>query len=192
MGYELYTQLINEAVAALKNSVDGQDAGGETVVDPLAALEPLPAFDLPAVALLPESYIRDQAQRLYFYQRMMTARELSALGEVQAEVEDRYGQPPTEVKAAFSVMAQRVRAKKLDVDKIDGKAGRLAVTFKSRADISPRVFSIVGKINRDAYLTREAFIWPYSGDPIGAAERMFDAFDRAIDQMAADRTALGV
>ncbi|MHB8634999.1 MAG: transcription-repair coupling factor [Fimbriimonadaceae bacterium] len=193
VGYELYTQLINEAVASLKNSVDAP-AGtqGETVVDPLAALEPLPPFDLPAVALLPESYIKDQAQRLYFYQRMMTCRELVALGEVQAEVEDRYGRPPSEVRAAFSVMAQRVRAKKLDVDKIDGKAGRLVVTFKARSDISPRVFSMVGRINRDAYLTRESFIWPYSGDPIAAAERLFDAFESSMAQMDADRAALGV
>lgn len=193
VGYELYTQLINEAVAALKNSVDAP-AGSSTdqVADPLASLEPLPAFDLPAVALIPEGYIRDQAQRLYFYQRMMTARSLAALGEVQAEVEDRYGTTPNEVKSAFLVMAQRIRAQAIDVDKIDGKGGRLSVTFKSRADISPRVFSIVGKINRDAYLTREAFIWPYSGDPIAAAERMFDAFEKAMAQMEADRSALGV
>jgi len=191
VGYELYTQLINEAVAALKNSVDAP-AGteGETVADPLAAMEPLPTFDLPAVALIPETYIKDQSQRLYFYQRMMTCRELPALGEVQAEVEDRYGPLPVEVRAAFSVMAQRVRAQALGVDKIDGKAGRLSMTFKSRAEISPRVFSLVGRINRDAYLTRESFIWPFSGDPITAAERMFDAFESALAQMEADRAAL--
>jgi len=178
-------------VAALKNSVDAP-AGteGETVADPLAAMEPLPTFDLPAVALIPETYIKDQSQRLYFYQRMMTCRELPALGEVQAEVEDRYGPLPVEVRAAFSVMAQRVRAQALGVDKIDGKAGRLSMTFKSRAEISPRVFSLVGRINRDAYLTRESFIWPFSGDPITAAERMFDAFESALAQMEADRAAL--
>ena len=102
------------------------------MVDPLAALEPLPALDLPAVALIPEGYIKDQAQRLYYYQRLMSAREVETLGGVQGEIEDRYGKLPPEVQAAISVMVQRVRAKALDIDKIDGKGGRLSVTFKSR------------------------------------------------------------
>ncbi len=193
VGYELYTQLINEAVAALKNSVDAPaGATGDSVVDPLAALEPLPAFDLPAVALIPEGYIKDQAQRLYYYQRMMSAREVDALGAVQGEIEDRYGKLPDEVRAALMVMIQRVRAKALDIDKIDGKGGRLSVTFKSRADISPRVFSLVGKVNREAYITRDSYIWPYAGDPISAAERMLNAFEASIKQMEDDRAALGV
>jgi transcription-repair coupling factor (superfamily II helicase) len=107
VGYELFTQLINEAVLILKSSVDGETpSAADEARDPLESLTPLPQFEVPVVALLPDSYIKDQAQRLFYYQRMMSAREEKTLGEVQAEVEDRYGHPPEPVRNAFAIMAQ--------------------------------------------------------------------------------------
>ncbi|MBC8065779.1 MAG: transcription-repair coupling factor, partial [Chlorobia bacterium] len=160
IGYELYTQLINEAVAMLKASVDGDPiptAEGEHMED----LTPLPTFDLPLVALIPNGYIKDAAQRLYYYQRLMSARSENSLGEVQSEVEDRYGHPPEQVTNAFAVMGQRLRAREVGISKLEAAQGRLNVQFVDRTAISPRVFSILGKKQRDAYITRDALIWPY-------------------------------
>jgi len=190
VGYELYTQMINEAVAHLKTSVDGDLPSAVDVRDPIEDLEPLPAFEVPATALLPDSYIKDQAQRLYYYQQMMSARTEARLGEVQAEVEDRYGRPTTEVTNAFRIMALRVRAKELGFEKLDARQGRIAVSFKNRTDISPRVFSILGNRNRECYLTRESFIWPYKGDSIAAIERMSNAYEAAVAEVQRDRAEM--
>lgn len=192
VGYELYTQLINEAVAQLKNTVDGGTAAGDNgeVKDPLAALEALPAFEVPIVALIPEGYIRDQSQRLYYYQRMMSSRDTEVLGEVQAEVEDRYGHPTPEVRNAFAIMALRLRARELGFDKLDARQGRLAVTFKDKSAVPPMVFSVLAKRNREAYVTREQYIWPYSGDPIAAIDRMMSEFERALEQVDSARASL--
>ena len=184
VGYELYTQLIQEAVASLKDSVDGVPASmREEVADPLASLEPLPQFDLPVDARLPDTYIKDQAQRLYYYQRMMSARDEITLGLVQGEVEDRYGKPTDEVRNAFTVMSLRVRAKALGLDKVEARGGRLNVNFVDKTSVPTRAFSLLAKVNRDMYMTREAMIWPYSGPPLRAVESMMDAFVNVLDEV---------
>ena len=191
VGYELYTQLINEAVVALKNSVDA-DSGDQArqPSDPLEGLAPLPAFDLPVVALLPDSYIRDQAQRLYYYQRMMSARKAEVLSQVESEVEDRYGKFPEPVANAFSVMSFRIEAAQLGIDKINAKQGRLAISFKSRAEVSPRVYTILGKRNRECYLTREALIWPYHGNPVDGVAYFLNEFRESASQVDSERAEL--
>ena len=154
IGYELYTQLINEAVAALKNSVDGQPMDPDSVLDPLDSLEPLPSFEVPVIAMLPEGYIKDQSQRLYYYQRMMSCRNEVDLGETQAEVEDRYGRAPLEVSQAFAIMSQRIAAKKLGIEKLDARQGRIAATFKEFENISPRLWTLLQKRKRDVTTVR--------------------------------------
>lgn len=192
VGYELYTQLINEAVAALKDAVDGKPTKNLESRDPLASLEPLPTMDFPVVALIPDTYIQDQAQRLYFYQKMMSSRDLEMLGEVRSEIEDRYGHFPEAVANAFAIMHLRILAEKHGVLKMDGKEGRLAVTFKDRGAVPPRVFSILGRMKRDAYLTRDVFVWPFQTDPIRACESLFDSLDAAYAEYQAAREELGV
>ncbi len=190
IGYELYTQMINEAVVALKNTVDGEpisDASG----DVLTPADPLPTFEIPVVAMLPEGYIPEQAQRLYYYQSMMSCRTLDKLGEVQGEIEDRYGRSPLEVSQAFAIMEHRIRAAKFGIEKIDGRNGRLAITFKSDAGHSPRVFTLLSKRNREAYMTREAFIWPYNSGAIPAVETFLNLMETVLSEIDEQRAQLG-
>lgn len=191
VGYELYTQLINEAVQTLKNSVDGE-LPDDQIKDPLASLTPLPAFEIPVEALIPDGYIKDQAQRLFYYQSMMSARDQTALGEVQSEVEDRYGKLPEPVRAAFAVMSLRLRGKDLDISKLDAKGGRISVNFNDKALIPPRVWSLLSKQNRDCYVTREAFIWPFAGHSLLAVEGLIDKFEEAISRVARERAEMPV
>jgi transcription-repair coupling factor (superfamily II helicase) len=158
--------------------------------DPLASLEQLPAFEVPVVALIPDTYIKDQSQRLYYYQTMMSARDEKALGEVQADVEDRYGHPPVEVRQAFAIMSLRMRARDIGLEKLDARQGRLSIVFKKAQDVPPRVFSILSKRKRDAYLTREQYVWPFTGDPIRAIEAFLTEFERATREYEEARAAL--
>src|SRR5206468_1223602 len=114
--------------------------------------------EIPVLALLPDTYVKDQSQRLYYYQKMMSSRDEATLGEVQAEVEDRYGHQPPEVKRAFTIMSQRIRAKALSIEKLDARQGRLSIVFRRREEIPPRVFTILARKNREAYLARDNYI----------------------------------
>ncbi|CAN5607251.1 transcription-repair coupling factor [soil metagenome] len=191
VGYELYTQLIQEAVTQLKNTVDGAPAtDADDVLDPLESLTPLPAFEVPVIALLPEAYIKDQSQRLYYYQRMMSARDEIILGAVEAEVEDRYGRPPKEVANAFAIMSLRIRAKRLGWDKVDARNAEIRIVFRHRDGYNPRVFNLLAKRNRDMKLTRDYLLWPYEGAPIRAVESLIDQFSRAMEEVDSDRGTL--
>jgi transcription-repair coupling factor (superfamily II helicase) len=192
VGYELYTQLINEAVASLKTGVDGQPITSDTARDPLEALTPLPSFEIPVIAMLPESYIKEQAQRLFYYQQMMSSRDQTRLGEVQTEIEDRYGKPPSPVSNAFAVMSLRIRGKKLGVDKVDARQGRVALTFKNLEDVPPRLFVLLPKTLQGSHNTRDAFIFNFTGDPILAVEALLNAIEKCSRQIEESRAALSV
>jgi transcription-repair coupling factor (superfamily II helicase) len=189
VGYELYTQLIQDAVAQLKNSVDGQSSPGLSSTEAVN-LEPLPIVDLPVVAMLPDTYVQDQAQRLYYYQRLMSVRDSLSLAAVQAEIEDRYGRPPRPVQNVFQVLEIRIRAKHFSIEKIDGREGRLHVCFRAGVSHGARVFTLMNRANSKAHVGAGGYYWPYEGYAIRATEEFLSALESAIDQVAIARAAL--
>ena len=64
--------------------------------------------------------------------------------------------------------------------------------FRRDAEVSPRVFTMLGRHNRDAYVNKEAFIWPYSGAPIPAIDRLLKAMEHSMAEIERHREALGV
>ena len=142
------------------------------------------------IAFIPDTFIKDQSQRLYYYQKMMSARDQVGLGEVQSEVEDRYGHPPLEVSQAFAIMSLRIQARGLGIEKLDANGGRISIVFKKAQDVPPRVFSILARKKRDAYLTRDSYIWPFSGAAIPAIDSFMHEFGLAHEQYLAAKAAL--
>lgn len=193
VGFELYSQLINEAVAILKNTVDGPE---ESTIDgsrhASLSLEPLPVFEIVVPALIPEDFIRDQAQRLYYYQRMMSCRDEKELSQVQDEVADRYGRLPTEVKNAFSVMNLRIRGRTLGIEKLQSDGGRIEVEFLDWAETSMRYFSLLTQFNKNCYYARGKFTWPFAGLPMNAVVTMISGMEESSEKLQADRAALNV
>jgi transcription-repair coupling factor (superfamily II helicase) len=189
VGYELYTSLIEEAVKALKEGVDGTLAA-EGPEDVLARLEPLPTIELPVVALIPDGYIREQAQRLYYYQRMMGCRNVAELLEVSGEIEDRYGHPPDPVKAAFEVMRMRMVCRDHNIEKVDARDGRLVIGFRDRTKVPPRAISILGNKNRETYVSGSNLVWPYRIPPIQALDRFLELYRDALAQVEEERSML--
>src|SRR5207244_6202378 len=82
VGFDLYTQLMEEAVAQLR---------GEEVRQELE-----PDVQLPIPALLPEEYVPDVQQRLFFYKRLASASTEEALYDAQGEMRDQCGGPPAD------------------------------------------------------------------------------------------------
>ncbi|MBS1707352.1 MAG: hypothetical protein JSS65_01380, partial [Armatimonadetes bacterium] len=189
VGYDLYTQLIESEVQFLKTYADGDPA--DALLDPLAGLEPLPSFDLPVRALIPEAYIDDQGQRLFYYRQLMSCRDGVQLEATREEMEDRYGHMPPEVFTAVRIMRLRLEARPLKIDKVDGNQGRIAVTFRGGPP-HPRQVSLVQQGRREAYLSQDRLIWPFEGDPVVAAEAMMSAWREAGEKLEEQRAALGV
>ncbi len=108
VGFELYTQLLDEAVRELKGEAPREE------IDPDVQL-PVPAF-------IPDPYMPDVHQRLYFYKRFAQASTDEELEELRAEIVDRCGDPPDEVDALFEVMKVKVRLRALRIRALETRA----------------------------------------------------------------------
>ncbi|MBI4287822.1 MAG: transcription-repair coupling factor [Chloroflexi bacterium] len=91
VGFDLYCQMLAEAVQELKVKLRGE------VPRPTPHLAP-PNIDLPLPAHIPTDYIEDVASRLAFYHRLTKADSTQEVEDIARELEDRFGPPPEEVK----------------------------------------------------------------------------------------------
>ncbi|MFP5257217.1 MAG: transcription-repair coupling factor [Acidimicrobiia bacterium] len=93
VGYDLYCQMVTEAVAELK---------GEPVKEPAEI-----KLDLPLAANLPTAYVAKEELRLEAYRRLAAVTADAEVDDIRAEWEDRYGPPPPEAEALLQVARLR-------------------------------------------------------------------------------------
>jgi transcription-repair coupling factor (superfamily II helicase) len=123
VGFDLYTQLLDEAVRELKGEPPREE------VDPDVLL--------PVPAIIPDGYMPDVHQRLYFYKRFAQAATDEELEEVRAEIVDRCGDAPEEVDSLCEVMAVKVRLRALGIRALEAGPGRLVFTLGETAALDP-------------------------------------------------------
>jgi transcription-repair coupling factor (superfamily II helicase) len=134
VGFELYSQLLEEAVRELKGEPKAEE------IDPDVQL-PLPAF-------IPDPYMPDVHQRLYFYKRFAQAGSDEEIDEVRAEIVDRFGDTPHEVDALCELMRVKARLRDLRIRGLEVGPGRLVFTLGDRAALDP--FQLAKKVTASA------------------------------------------
>ncbi len=112
VGYELYAQMIQEAVAKLKGEEKQSDFSEIKL-----------HWSLPAN--LPEQWIPSMNQRLDAYKQLAAAKAEDELWQLQNDLEDRFGPPPGEATRLLHAMQARLWAAKLGVKQLVLEAGRL-------------------------------------------------------------------
>src|SRR5690606_35533823 len=101
VGYDLYCQLVTEAVAEMK---------GEPVQQP-AELK----LDVPTDAYLPNDYVAKEEQRLEAYRRLAGVTTQAEVDDIRAEWEDRYGPLPKPAEALLMVGRLRAECHRLGI-----------------------------------------------------------------------------
>ncbi|MCY3655405.1 MAG: transcription-repair coupling factor [Chloroflexi bacterium] len=101
VGFDLYTQMLAEAVAEQRAAHDGE---------PAAAPPPPVSVDLPVTAYIPEPYMEDIEARVALYQRIAGLRSVDAAAELRAEIEDRFGAPPPPLEQLLALVRIRLAA----------------------------------------------------------------------------------
>ena len=89
VGYDLYCQMVNEAVAEMK---------GEEVRPPAEV-----KLDVPVDAHLPKDYVGKEELRLEAYRRLAAVTTHAEVDDIRAEWEDRYGPVPEPAAALLGV-----------------------------------------------------------------------------------------
>ncbi|MBK6664325.1 MAG: transcription-repair coupling factor, partial [Thermoflexaceae bacterium] len=111
VGFDMYSKLLAEAVAALKAARPGAVQGPE----PLA---PPPAVDLPLSAHIPEAFVEDIHARLALYQRIAQIESADGVAAMQAELKDRFGEVPPSVENLLYVSLVKSVARRAKVESI--------------------------------------------------------------------------
>ncbi|UQZ90032.1 transcription-repair coupling factor [Deltaproteobacteria bacterium Smac51] len=115
VGYEMYTQLMEQAISELK---------GQTYEE---EWEPEVAMSVPAY--LPEAYAPDTESRLVMYRRLSSAKTPQDIAALREEMLDRFGQPPDEAENLINLMEIKIMLKKAGVHRLESGAGGLTLTF---------------------------------------------------------------
>ena len=97
VGFDLYIRLVGEAVADFRGEAEEKAAEMK--------------IELPVNAHLPHDYVPGERLRLEAYRKLASALTNEAIDEVLAELVDRYGEPPQEVKNLIDVARFRVDAR---------------------------------------------------------------------------------
>jgi transcription-repair coupling factor (superfamily II helicase) len=104
VGYDLYCQMVNEAVAELK----GEDAREPAEIK----------VELPLDAHLPKDYIVKDEPRLEAYRRLATVASVAEVEDVRAEWVDRYGPVPVPAEALLEVARLRAECVRTGVREV--------------------------------------------------------------------------
>jgi transcription-repair coupling factor (superfamily II helicase) len=105
VGYDLYCQMVTEAVSEMKG-------------------EPLPhqpseiKLDVPTDAFLPADYVAKEELRLEAYRRLADVTEPDQVDDIRAEWKDRYGPLPEPAEALLQVGYLRAECNRLGLDDI--------------------------------------------------------------------------
>jgi transcription-repair coupling factor (superfamily II helicase) len=113
VGFELYVELLNEAVAELS----GQRR---------AAARPV-RVDARVDAYVPASYIGSEALKIDLHRRLALADDEDELRELRASVEDRYGELPAPVENLFAIQEAKLKLAQLGADYLVFRGGRMTV-----------------------------------------------------------------
>lgn len=121
VGFELYQSMLEEAVAAMK--------GGDLEE---AADKWSPEIQLGMSILIPETYVTDLQLRLGLYRRLATLEKRADIDAFAAELVDRFGEMPEEVRHLLDVMEVKGLCRAAGISKIDaGSKGAVITLYRN-------------------------------------------------------------
>jgi transcription-repair coupling factor (superfamily II helicase) len=119
VGFELYCQMIDEAVGELAAAQDGDSAGEDR--------EPV-RVDVPVDAYLPASYVPFEAAKIDIHRRIAGARAGGELRAIRDELSDRFGPLPHEAENLLELARARIELAAAGAESVEFRGGRLSVT----------------------------------------------------------------
>ncbi|MDP9385357.1 MAG: transcription-repair coupling factor [Actinomycetota bacterium] len=118
LGFELYMQMLDEAVQALEAEQEGID---EERAEPVR-------LDVNVDAYVPADYIPYEQAKIDVHRRIAGAREVAELAELRGELADRFGEPPEPLENLITLQQARIKLGQAGAQAVSFRQGRLAVT----------------------------------------------------------------
>jgi len=123
IGFDLYTQLLERAMAELKGEAPAPEART--------------ALRLGADIRIPAGYIDNERQRLRIYKRIASLESVGERRALVAELEDRFGPLPQPVQNLLAYAALKTVAEGLLVESIERRQGEVILRFHPETRVRP-------------------------------------------------------
>jgi transcription-repair coupling factor (superfamily II helicase) len=117
VGFELYCQMIDEAVGAAA----GTDGAAEEAPEPVR-------LDVPVDAYLPATFVPFEAAKIDIHRRVVAAREPGQLRAIRDELEDRFGPLPPQAENLLKLQRARIELGLAGARSVEFRGGRLSVS----------------------------------------------------------------
>ena len=116
LGFELYMQMLDEAVAAAEGDGDYEDDW-----------EPV-RLDVNVDAYVPSDYVPYEQAKVDVHRRIAASREVADLVLLREELEDRFGEVPDPLRNLIALQQARIKLGQAGARAVTFRNGRLAVT----------------------------------------------------------------
>ncbi len=170
IGFELYTQMLDRAVREMK---------GEAAPD-----EAETQLNLGLNIRIPAEYIPEENQRLRMYKRVAGVETETQLTDVRAELEDRYGPPPTAVRNLLDYASLKLLCLRVGVNAIERKRDFVTFKFRQNAAVDPEQLARFVSAQRGANFTPDGML-KFSLKAT-AAEEVLRTMRTVLEQLAAE------
>lgn len=125
VGFDTYMRLLEQTIRQIKGE------GGKRE-------NPTTEVSVDGVALIPDEYVADEAQKLHLYRRLASVDNVEAMDALRREILDRFGGPiPVEAETLLDVQALRILGTELGIERILVRPWDARVNF--RAGVVPRI-----------------------------------------------------
>jgi transcription-repair coupling factor (superfamily II helicase) len=141
VGFELYQQMLEEAVAGLK-------AGDEAMPEDTWS----PTITVGTPVMIPDSYVADLQLRLGLYRRLGELDSAEAIDQFGAELIDRFGPLPDEVDQLLKLMFVKVLCRRANVEKVEAGPKGVVIAFRGNTFANPP--ALVRWINEQGTLAK--------------------------------------
>ena len=182
VGYDLFCKMLNTAV---------QEEKGEVVQEPFET-----TIDISLDAFIPDTYIRDEFQKLDIYKRIAAIEDAADYDDMLEELIDRFGELPRTVQNLLTVALLKGMAHRLYFTEVKQNEKEVKLTMYERARIEPSgIPLLINKYNHRLVFRADQkapyFIFDISGrgpmDQKSVTERLKELFTD-MQQYLAEKT----
>jgi transcription-repair coupling factor (superfamily II helicase) len=135
VGYELYQQMLEEAVASMKAGISAPVADRWS-----------PQITIGTAVLIPEDYVTDLPVRLALYRRLAEIEDERDIEAFAAELVDRFGPLPEEVEHLLQVVGIKSLCRRANVERIEVGPKGAVLSFRDNTFGNPEgLIAYIGK-----------------------------------------------
>jgi transcription-repair coupling factor (superfamily II helicase) len=174
VGFELYQQMLEEAVLSLKAGISAPVADRWS-----------PSITIGTPVLIPEDYVADLSVRLALYRRLAEIEDERDIESFAAELVDRFGPLPGEVEHLLQVVAIKALCRRANVEKLE--AGPKGVVLSFRDNIFTNPDGLIAFIREQGSYVR------MRADPKDAKNQQlvfYDDWEKSVDRLKGTATIL--